>query len=274
MRRWSVSTPPPSPLSPTPELLRSLVGVLDLTTLEATDTDERVRELCAKGKDPLGDGSVVVGAICVYPTMVPAAAEALAGTSIKLASVAGAFPSGMSPLQLRVAEAAWCVEHGADEVDMVISRGEFLAGRRDLVVQEVREIRAAIGNASLKVILETGELKTGDNIRAASELIVPLLRDGDFIKTSTGKTQPAATLEATEIMLSVLAQAWQRGGPKVGLKPAGGVRTAEDALAYWSQAHTIMAGNAQWQQPDPQYFRIGASSLLGSLVDSLRQGPR
>lgn len=248
--------------------------MLDLTTLEATDTAERVQDLCARGLDPLGDGSATVGAICVYPTMVPAAAEALAGSAVKLASVAGAFPSGMSPLHLRVAEAAWCVQQGATEIDMVISRGEFLAGRRQPIEQEVGEIRDAIGNARLKVILETGELETADNIRHASELVVPLLREGDFIKTSTGKIQPAATLEAAEVMLGVLAEAWRTGGPKIGLKPAGGVRTAEDAMAYWSLALGAMAGHAEWEHPDPRYFRIGASSLLGSLADAIGQGPR
>ncbi|UYV13385.1 MAG: deoxyribose-phosphate aldolase [Phycisphaera sp.] len=269
-----MSTPTPSPPSPSPDLLRRLVGVLDLTTLEGTDTFERVRDLCARGLEPLGDGSATVGAICVYPTMVPAAAEALAGSAVRLASVAGAFPSGMSPLRLRVAEAAWAVEQGANEIDMVISRGEFLAGRTERVVEEVREIRAVIGDASLKIILETGELKTEANIRAASELVVPLLRDGDFIKTSTGKIQPAATLGATAVMLGVLAECWRTGGPKVGLKPAGGVRTADDAMAYWSQAKEIMAGHGDWERPDPRCFRIGASSLLGSLVDALAQGPR
>lgn len=243
--------------------------MLDLTTLEATDNDARVRELCARGRDPLGEGSTAVGAICVYPTMVAAAADALAGTPVKLASVAGAFPHGMSPLHLRVAEATWCVEQGANEIDMVISRGEFLAGRHERVLQEVREIRAAIGDASLKVILETGELKSADSIRAASELVVPLLRDGDFIKTSTGKTQPATTLEATEVMLGVLAETWRTGGPRVGLKPAGGVRTAADAVAYWAQAQHIMSGHARWSAPDSQVFRIGASSLLDSLVEAI-----
>lgn len=250
------------------------MGVLDLTTLEGTDTAERVRELCARGLDPLGDNSAVVGAICVYPTMVPIAAEALAGSSVGLASVAGAFPSGMSPLHLRATEAAWAVEQGATEIDMVISRGEFLAGRVDRVAEEVREIRAACGGASLKVILETGELSTEANIRAASELVVPLLGDGDFIKTSTGKVQPAATLEATRVMLNVLAECWRSGGPKVGLKPAGGVRTAQDAIAYWSQASEIMAGHAGWSAPDPACFRIGASSLLASLAEAIAQGPR
>lgn len=250
------------------------MGVLDLTTLEATDTAERVKALCARGVDPLGDGSISVGAICVYPTMVPAAAEALQGSSVRLASVAGAFPHGMSPLRLRVAEAEWAVEHGAHEIDMVISRGEFLAGRTGRVVEEVREIRAAIGDASLKVILETGELGSETNIRAASEAVVPLLRDGDFIKTSTGKTQPAATLDATRVMLAVLDEAWRGGGPMVGLKPAGGVRTATDALAYWSQAHEAMHAHAEWRQPDPRHFRIGASSLLGAIVEAVGQGPR
>src|SRR5690606_25984719 len=146
---------------------------------------------------------------------------------IGLASVAGAFPSGMRPLHLRVAEAAWAVEQGATEGDMVISRGEIVAGRTARVVEEIREVRAAIGEASLKVILETGELRTESNIRAASELVVPLLRDGDFIKTSTGKVQPAATLEATGVMLGVLAECWRNGGPRVGLKPAGGVRATD-----------------------------------------------
>lgn len=206
--------------------------------------------------------------------MVPAARKALEGSTVKVASVAGAFPSGMSPLHLRVAEAVWCVEQGADEIDMVISRGEFLAGRHDRVEEEVREIRAAIGGASLKVILETGELASEANIRKASELIVPLLRDGDFIKTSTGKSQPAATLQAARVMLGVLEQAWRTGGPRVGLKPAGGVRTASDALAYWSLAHEVMAGHAEWERPDPRCFRIGASSILTALVEAIDQGPR
>jgi deoxyribose-phosphate aldolase len=251
-----------------------LVRVLDLTTLEATDTAERVAALCATGLDPLGDGTATVGAICVYPTMVPAAAEVLAGSPVALASVAGAFPHGMSPLRLRVAEAAWAVEHGATEIDMVISRGEFLAGRTDRVIEEVREMRAAIGDASLKVILETGELGNEANLRAASELVVPLLRDGDFIKTSTGKTSPAATLDATAAMLRVLDEAWRRGGPRVGLKPAGGVRTVSDAMAYWSQAAGIMAAHQAWQTPDPRHFRIGASSLLGALAGAIAQRPR
>lgn len=265
-------TPTPSPTSPDPDLLRRIIGVLDLTTLEATDTAERVRALCAKGLDPLGDGTAKVGAICVYPTMVPAAAEMLAGSGVALASVAGAFPSGMSPLRLRVAEAVWCVEHGAAEIDMVISRGEFLAGRHERVVEEVREIRAAIGNAVLKVILETGELLAADNIRDASELVVPLLRDGDFIKTSTGKCQPAATLEATGVMLRVLAETWRTGGPRVGLKPAGGVRTVGDAVAYWEQARRAMAEHAQWHEPDARCFRIGASSLLDAIVSQTPTG--
>ncbi len=248
--------------------------MLDLTTLEATDTAERLRDLCAKGLDPLGDGSATVGAICVYPTMVPAAAEALQGSGVGLASVAGAFPSGMSPVSLRVAEARWAVEHGATEIDMVISRGEFLAGRSDAVVEEVREIRASIGDAALKVILETGELGSEERIRSASELVVPLLREGDFIKTSTGKTQPAATLEATEVMLRVLDEHRRSGGPSIGLKPAGGVRSTEDALDYWKQAREIMGSHEDWRSPDPRCFRIGASSLLGSLVDSITQGPR
>ncbi|OAB63307.1 hypothetical protein AY599_21155 [Leptolyngbya valderiana BDU 20041] len=254
-------------------MLRHLVGVLDLTTLEATDTAQRVRKLCATGLDPLGDGSATVAAICVYPTMGPSAAEALEGSAVKLACVAGAFPSGMSPLHLRVAEAAWACEQGATEIDMVISRGEFLAGRVERVVEEVSEIRDAVGDARLKVILETGELGSDGNIRAASELIVPLLRDGDFIKTSTGKSQPAATLDATGIMLDVLAECWRTGGPRVGLKVAGGVRSASDAVAYWSQAARAMSDHREWHEPNSQYFRIGASSLLDSLCDALRQGP-
>ncbi|MEQ8316678.1 MAG: deoxyribose-phosphate aldolase [Phycisphaerales bacterium] len=269
-----MSTPPPSTPSLDPDLLRRLVGVLDLTTLEATDTAERVRDLCAKGLDPLGDGSATVGAICVYPTMVPAAAEALRGSTVGLASVAGAFPSGMSPLSIRVAEAAWAVQHGATEIDMVISRGEFLAGRTNAVVEEVREIRAAIGSAFLKVILETGELGSAANIRRASELVVPLLSEGDFIKTSTGKTLPAATLEATGVMLRVLDEHQRAGGPSIGLKPAGGVRTSADAMAYWSQAHEMMGDHDGWKAPDPQRFRIGASSLLAALAESMAQGPR
>ena len=272
------SKPSPTP-EPSPERLRALIGVLDLTTLEATDTPERVRALCAQGRHPLGESAGAVAAVCVYPTMVPAAAEALAGSAVRLASVAGAFPSGMSPLHVRVAEARWCVEQGAQEIDMVISRGELLAGRYEAVAEEVREIRAAIGQATLKVILETGELagpggQGAGAIRAASELVVALLRDGDFIKTSTGKTQPAATLEATAVMLDVLDQAWSAGGPRVGLKPAGGVRSPHDAHAYWLQARTSMGRHAAWAEPDRAVFRLGASSLLGALARALGYCPR
>ncbi|GIW74056.1 MAG: deoxyribose-phosphate aldolase [Phycisphaerales bacterium] len=245
------------------------MGVLDLTTLQSTDTPERVGALCARARDPLGDGSATVAAVCVYPTLVPAAAEALAGSPVRVASVAGAFPSGMSPLHLRVAEAAWCVQQGAQEIDMVISRGEFLAGRFDAVVEEVAQVRQAIGQATLKVILEVGQLGSPQAITRASELVVAQLRDGDFIKTSTGKEGPGASLEATACMLAVLANAWRNGGPKVGLKPAGGVRTTEQAVAYWRQACEAMSAFEPWRRPDPRVFRLGASSLLDDLARAI-----
>lgn len=246
------------------------MGVLDLTTLEGTDTPERVEALCARAVRPIErEPSIHVAAVCVYPNFVPVARDALGDAPVKLAAVAGAFPSGQSPLHIRVAEAAWAAERGADEIDMVISRGELLAGRPESVEAEVAAIRDAIGPARLKVILETGELRTEAAIRAACDAVLPLLRDGDFIKTSTGKIQPAATFEASAIMLEQMRTARKAGGADIGIKPAGGIRTTADARAYWSQALEAMRGIDGWDQPNPARFRIGASSLLDALLGDL-----
>lgn len=241
------------------------MGVLDLTTLEGTDTARGVRSLCSRAIAP-GRGAAPVAAVCVYPALVPAAAAALDGTGVRVASVAGAFPSGQSPLHLRVAEAAWAVEHGADEVDMVISRGALLEGDEAAVAREVRAVREAIGTARLKVILETGELGEAERVTRACEVVLPQLRDGDFIKTSTGKVSPAATPRAVDAMLAVLRRAWDGAGPRVGIKPAGGIRTAAEAMAYFQLAASAMAGHRAWAQPNSDVFRLGASSLLDALL--------
>jgi deoxyribose-phosphate aldolase len=241
------------------------IGMIDLTTLEGADTPGKVRALCAKGRQP--DAGVVTGspcppvaAICVYPTMVPVAVAELAGSGIHVASVATAFPSGQAPLDVKLADTAAAVAAGADEVDMVINRGAFLSGRYLEVYDEIVATKQACGPAHLKVILETGELATYDNVRRASWLA--MLAGADFIKTSTGKVSPAATLPATLVMLEAVRDFAAATGRMVGVKPAGGIRTSKDAIRYLVTVNET-CGEA-WLDPD--YFRFGASSLLNDLL--------
>ena len=238
------------------------VTMIDLTTLEGQDTPGKVRALCAKGKqpDPADPTAPRVAAICVYPDLVRTAKQELKGTKIKVASVATSFPSGRAAMDVKLADVRYAVAEGADEVDMVIDRGAFLAGNYDLVYSEIVAVKEACADAHLKVILETGELVTYDNVRRASWLA--MLAGADFIKTSTGKVSPAATLPVTMIMLEAVRDFRDAHGRQIGVKAAGGIRTAKDAIRYLVLVNET-AGD-DWLDPD--WFRLGASSLLNDLL--------
>jgi deoxyribose-phosphate aldolase len=242
--------------------LELAIRMVDLTTLEGQDTPGKVRALCAKGRqpDPTDPSCPPVAAICVYGDLVPTAAGALAGSGIHIAAVATAFPSGRAPLEVKLADVKAAVAAGADEIDMVIDRGAFLAGHYLDVYDEIVATRQASGDAHLKVILETGELATYDNVRRASWLA--MLAGGDFIKTSTGKVSPAATLPVTLVMLEAARDFRNQTGRQVGVKAAGGIRAAKDAVRYLVVVNEV-AGD-DWLSPD--WFRFGASSLLNDLL--------
>lgn len=247
------------------EIYRKLIGFIDLTTLEGSDNTEKVRQLCKTAHEVENDTKSIpsVAAVCVYPTLVKTAREALGNRPINVAAVAGAFPSGQSPLELRLAEVRYAVEQGADEIDMVISRGRFLAGERDFLKEEVKLHKEACGKAHLKVILETGELKDPNLIYEAS--MIAMEQGADFIKTSTGKIQPAATLEAAFVMLTAISDYYKQTGKKIGFKPAGGISEPADAAKYLHLVKTI--AGTEWV--DNHLFRIGASRLLNKLVESI-----
>ncbi|WP_395725229.1 deoxyribose-phosphate aldolase [Nakamurella sp.] len=238
------------------------ISMVDLTTLEGADTPGKVRALAAKGRrpDPDDPHTPSVAALCIYPDMVATAVQALAGTSIGIASVATAFPTGRTSMAVRLADVAVAVDAGATEIDMVIDRGAFLAGRYAAVFEEIVAVKQACGDARLKVILETGELATYDNVRRASWL--GLLAGGDFIKTSTGKIAPAATLPVTHVMLQAVRDWYDQTGERRAVKPAGGIRTSKDALRYLVAVNEV--AGPEWL--DPFYFRFGASSLLNDLL--------
>ena len=242
------------------EILSHIISLLDLTTLEGTDNDDRIKALCAKALSFGQHNLPLPAAVCVYPPFVKLAKQLLAGSGVHVASVAGAFPSGQLPLHLRVNECKYVVEQGADEVDMVISRGVFLAGNQQVLVDEVAAMKEACGNVHLKVILETGELVTTDHIRLASELAIS--GGADFIKTSTGKVQPAATPEAMAEMLHVISAHFKNTGVKIGIKPAGGISTPDQALLYYLLVKNI-CGDA-WL--NNKLFRIGASRLADGIL--------
>src|SRR5215831_16655778 len=247
--------------------LEMAVRMVDLTTLEGADTPGKVRGLCAKALHPDPDDPAVppVAAVCVYPDLVALARAEVAGSGVAVASVATAFPSGRASLAVKLADVAEAVNAGADEVDMVIDRGAFLAGRYAQVYEEVRAVREACGPAHLKVILETGELATLDNVSRAAWLV--MLAGADFIKTSTGKLQPAATPPVALVMLSAVWDFAAATGRQVGVKVAGGVRTAKDAVRYLVLVRET--AGPDWLTPD--YFRIGASSLLNRLPIEARK---
>ena len=238
------------------------IRMIDLTTLEGADTPGKVRALCSKGirPDPTDRSCPPVAAICVYPDMVPTAVEALQGSGLHVASVATAFPSGRSSLAVKERDTRDAVAAGADEIDMVIDRGAFLSGRLLQVHDEIRAVKKACGPAHLKVILETGELSTYDNVRRASW--IAMLAGADFIKTSTGKVSPAATLPVTLVMLEAVRDFRAATGRQVGVKPAGGIRTTKDAIKYLVLVNETVGED--WLDPD--WFRFGASSLLNDLL--------
>jgi deoxyribose-phosphate aldolase len=243
------------------------ISMIDLTTLEGADTPGKVRSLCAKARvpDPTDASTPRPAAICVYGDMVAIAREALGDSGIHVAAVATAFPSGRASMPVKLTDTADAVAAGADEIDMVIDRGAFLAGDYLTVFEEIVAIKEACRrpdghDAHLKVIMETGELVTYDNVRRASYL--SMLAGGDFIKTSTGKVQPAATLPVTLIMLEAVRDWQESTGVQIGVKPAGGIKTSKDALKYLVMVSEI-AGD-DWMDPD--WFRFGASSLLNDLL--------
>ena len=249
------------------EALKLILSMIDLTTLEGQDTPGKVRQLCQKAihlHDSMPD-IPHVAAVCVYPTMVGIAKEALEGRDINIASVATAFPSGQAPLSVKLDDTRMAVDAGATEIDMVISRGAFLAGNYGLVFDEIVAIKDACGDTHLKVILETGELGTLDRVRKASDLAMHA--GADFIKTSTGKIQPAATMQVTLVMLQAIRDYFYATGRMVGMKPAGGISKAKLAVHYLVMLRETL-GNA-WMSPE--WFRFGASSLANDVLMQLRK---
>ncbi|MCE2712250.1 MAG: deoxyribose-phosphate aldolase [Cryomorphaceae bacterium] len=242
--------------------LKMVLSMIDLTTLEGKDTPGKVRQLCYKAAHlhDQHEGLPTVAAVCVYPSMVSTAKNALKGTSIKVASVSTAFPAGQAPMDVKIMDTKFAVDQGADEVDMVISRGKFLSGEYSYVFDEIARIKDVCGQARLKVILETGELATLDNVRMASDLAIHA--GADFIKTSTGKIQPAATMQVTFTMLMAIRDHFDKTGKMVGMKPAGGISTSKLALHNLVMVKELL-GDA-WL--DNHWFRFGASSLANDVL--------
>jgi deoxyribose-phosphate aldolase len=249
--------------------LKTAVTMVDLTTLEGKDTPGKVASLCQKALRPHDDPEIPqVAAVCVYPSMVRYARRALGeDTAVRIASVATAFPSGQAPLRTRLAEVKAAVADGADEIDMVINRGAFLAGDFQLVQDEIVAVRDACGEATLKVILEVSELETFDNIRAASFLAMRVLRPGDFIKTSTGKTSLNATLGNNQVMIEAIRDFYLETGVQIAMKPAGGIRTAKQALQFLIAVKETLGD--EWL--NNTRYRFGASSLLNDLLRQLEK---
>jgi len=246
--------------------LRMVISMMDLTTLEGKDTPGKVRQLCSKGMrpDPTRQDLPTVAAICVYPAHIATARAALGDSGVKVASVATYFPSGQVSLEVKVDDVREAVKAGADEIDMVIDRGAFLAGDYLKVFEEILAVRAACGDAHLKVILETGELGTLDNVRRASA--IAMAGGAHFIKTSTGKVSPAATLPVTLVMLEAIREHHAATGEMIGMKPAGGIRTAKDSIKYLVLLSETL-GSA-WMSNE--WFRFGASSLLNDVLMQIR----
>ncbi len=242
--------------------LKMVLNMIDLTTLEGKDTEGKVKQMCYKAVH-LHDvipGLPTVAAVCVYPSMVKIAKDALKGTNVKVASVATAFPSGQSTYDVKIADTKFAVDNGADEIDMVISRGEFLEGNYNFVYDEIASIKEACGKARLKVIFETGELSSLDNVRRASE--IAMYAGADFIKTSTGKISPAATMPVTLVMLEAIRDYYYKTGKMIGMKPAGGISSAKAALHYLVMVRETLGG--AWLSNE--WFRFGASSLANDVL--------
>jgi deoxyribose-phosphate aldolase len=243
------------------------IRMVDLTTLEGKDTPGKIRALAGKARrpDPTDPSIPSVAALCVYPNMIQTAKEALAGSSVKVAAVATYFPSGQSPLAVKLADVRAALKLGADEIDMVIDRGAFLVGSYGKVYDEIAAVKEAVGEHHLKVILETGELETYDNVRRAS--VLAMAAGADFIKTSTGKVQPASTLPVTLVMLEAIRDFYAQTGRAVGMKPAGGIRTSREAISYLTVLYETLGPD--WMTPDR--FRFGASTLLNDLLMQIRK---
>jgi deoxyribose-phosphate aldolase len=245
--------------------LKLALNMIDLTTLEGKDTEGKVKQLCYKAQH-LHDtypGLPTVAAICVYPSMVKIAKQALGNSGIKVASVATAFPSGQGPRDVKIRDTKYAVQNGADEVDMVISRGKFLQGEYNFVFDEIAAIKEACGEARLKVILETGELVTYDKVRKASD--IAMYAGADFIKTSTGKISPAATMPVTLVMLEAIRDFYYKTGKKIAMKPAGGISKAKLALHYLVMLNEMLGED--WM--NNEWFRFGASSLANDILMQL-----
>lgn len=244
------------------QALKLALSMIDHTTLEGKDSEGKVIQLCSKARLPYAPMPDLphVAAVCVYPNMVSTAKKALQGTDVKVASVATAFPSGMAQFHIKLDDTRYAVDQGADEIDMVISRGEFLKGNYSFIFDEIAAIKEACGEVHLKVILETGELETLENVRKASD--IAMYAGADFIKTSTGKILPAATQPVTLVMLEAIRDFYHETGTMVGMKPAGGIRKAKEALQYLVLVKETL-GSA-WLTPD--WFRFGASSLTNDLL--------
>jgi len=247
------------------EGLKLALSMIDLTTLEGKDTPGKVQQLCYKAMHPHDTLKNIptVAAICVYPTYVGIAKKALKGSDIQVASVATAFPSGQANIEAKLSDTKFAVDQGADEIDMVISRGKFLAGEYQFVFDEIATIKEACGKAHLKVILETGELDTLDNVRKASE--IAMYAGADFIKTSTGKIQPAATMPVTYVMFDAIKDYYLKTGKMIGMKPAGGISTSKIALQYLVMLNEMLG--EKWMNKN--YFRFGASSLANDILMQL-----
>jgi deoxyribose-phosphate aldolase len=253
------------------QALETALSMLDLTTLEGADSEGKVRQLCAKARRLHATLPELphVAAVCVYPAMVAVARREVDGSGIKVAAVATGFPAGQVPLEAKLLDTRYAVEQGADEIDMVISRGRFLAGDESYVFDEIAQVKEACGAAHLKVILETGELGAPDRVRRASDLA--MAAGADFIKTSTGKVQPAATMEVTLVMLEAIRDFYYATGRRIGMKPAGGISKAKLALQYLVMVRETLGQD--WLTPD--LFRFGASSLANDLlmqIEKLRTG--
>ena len=247
--------------------LELAIRTTDLTTLEGSDTPGKVAALCSKAvrPDPANPSIPSCAAICVYPNLVPTARERLRGTGVLVAAVATGFPSGQYPTQIKVADVRSAVELGAEEIDMVIDRGAFLSGRYAKVYDEVVRVKEACGGAHLKVILETGELGTYDNVRRAT--LLAIAGGADFVKTSTGKISPAATLPVALCMLEAVRDVHAETGRRVGFKAAGGIRQAKQAIQHLVLVHETLG--PEWLTPD--LYRLGASSLLNDILMQLRK---
>ena len=238
------------------------LNMIDLTTLEGKDTDGKVQQMCYKAKHlhDIYEGLPTVAAVCVYPSMVRIAKKAVEGSGVKVAAVATAFPSGQAPGDVKIRDTKFAVNEGADEIDMVISRGKFLQGEYNFVFDEIAAVKEACGEARLKVILETGELVTYDKVRRASD--IAMYAGADFIKTSTGKISPAATLPVTLVMLEAIRDFYYKTGKRIAMKPAGGISKSKLALHYLVLLNEILG--EEWM--NNQWFRFGASSLANDVL--------